>query len=101
MWRTFLVEQRALVAGLDALVGVIPSVRAPTLVIADPKDTMVPIVTAQALHELLPVSELQLINGGGHQLPRRNPLAVSQSIIGFLDRLPEQDRLPLGHLAIA
>lgn len=101
MWRTFLVEQRALVARLDALVGVIPSVRAPTLVIADPKDTMVPIVTAQALHKLLPVSELQLINAGGHQLPRRNPLAVSQSIIGFLDHLPEQDRLSAGHLAIA
>ena len=101
MWRTFLVEQRALVADLDALVGDIPSVRAPTLVIADPKDTMVPIVTAQALHKLLPVSELQLINAGGHQLPRRNPLAVSQSIIGFLDHLPEQDRLSAGHLAIA
>jgi hypothetical protein len=47
MWRTFLVEQRALVAGLDALVGVIPRARAHA-VIADPKDTMVPIVTAQA-----------------------------------------------------
>jgi pimeloyl-ACP methyl ester carboxylesterase len=62
---------------------------------------MVPIVTAQALHELLPVSELQLINGGGHQLPRRNPLAVSRSIIGFLEHLPEQDRSSAGHLAIA
>jgi hypothetical protein len=42
-----------------------------------------------------------LINGGGHQLPRRNPLAVSQSIIGFLGHLPEQDRLSAGHPAIA
>ena len=101
MWRTFLIEQRALVANLDTLVGVIPSVRAPTLVIADPKDAMVPVVTAQEFHKLLPVSELQLINGGGHQLIRRNPFAVSQSIIGFLDHLPEQDRLSAGHLAIA
>jgi hypothetical protein len=29
-----------------------------------------------------------LINGGGHQLIRRNPFAVSQSIIGFLGHLP-------------
>jgi pimeloyl-ACP methyl ester carboxylesterase len=101
MWRTFLVEQRALVTNLDALVGVIPSVRAPTLVIADPKDTMVPVETAQALHELLPVSDLHLITGGGHQLPRRNPFAVSQSIIRFLDHLPDQDRLSADHLAIA
>jgi hypothetical protein len=42
-----------------------------------------------------------LINGGGHQLIRRNPFAVSQSIISFLDHLPEQDRLSAGHLAIA
>jgi hypothetical protein len=42
-----------------------------------------------------------LINGGGHQLIRRNPFAVSQSIIGFLDHLAEQDRLSAGHLAIA
>ena len=75
--------------------------RAPTLVIADPKDAMVPVVTAQEFHKLLPVSELQLINGGGHQLIRRNPFAVSQSIIGFLDHLPEQDRLSAGHLALA
>jgi pimeloyl-ACP methyl ester carboxylesterase len=101
MWRTFLAEQRALVADLDDLVGVIPSVRTPTLVIADPKDTMVPVVTAHALQKLLPVSDLQLLNGGGHQLPRRNPSAVSQSIIGFVDHLPEQDRLSAGHLAIA
>ena len=89
MWRTFLIEQRALVADLDALVEVIPSVRAPTLVIADPKDTMVPVATAHALHALLPNSNLRLISGGGHQLPRRNPRAVSRSITGFLDPLSE------------
>jgi pimeloyl-ACP methyl ester carboxylesterase len=95
MWRTFLIEQRALVADLDALVDVIPSVRAPTLVIADPKDSMVPVATAHALHELLPNSDLRLISGGGsHQLPRRNPQAVSQSINGFLDHFSELDRPP-------
>jgi pimeloyl-ACP methyl ester carboxylesterase len=94
MWRTFLIEQRALVADLDALVDVIPSVHLPTLVIADPKDTMVPVATAHALHELLPNSTLRLISGGGHQLPRRNPSAVSQSINGLLDRLNDLGRLP-------
>jgi pimeloyl-ACP methyl ester carboxylesterase len=91
MWRTFLVEQRALVADLDALVALIPSVHAPTLIVADPKDTIVPVATAHALHELLPESELYLINGGGHQLPRRNAIAVSDSMTRFLDRIGALD----------
>ena len=46
LWRTFLTEQRALLRELDELEHAIASVQAPVLVLADPKDTVVPFETA-------------------------------------------------------
>lgn len=87
MWRTFLVEQRALVHGLEDLVSALPSVLAPTLVLADPTDSIVPLATAKELTRLLPHSELQLIDEGGHHLPRRVPQEVASAITAFLAKL--------------
>jgi pimeloyl-ACP methyl ester carboxylesterase len=84
VWRTFLTEQRALVKGLDDLVDSIPQVRAPTLVLADPNDTVIPLSTARALCELLVDARLQLIPEGGHHLPRRTAQAVAEAIGAFL-----------------
>ena len=49
LWRTFLTEQRALLRELDEPEHAIASVRAPVLVLADPKDTVVPFETARRL----------------------------------------------------
>jgi pimeloyl-ACP methyl ester carboxylesterase len=89
MWRTFLVEQRALVRGLDELVAGISKVTAPTLLLADPGDTMVPIATAYALRDLIAGSRLQLVNDAGHHLPRRTPQAVAEAITEFLQFMDE------------
>jgi pimeloyl-ACP methyl ester carboxylesterase len=87
MWRTFLTEQRALVRGLDDLVSALPSMSAPTLVLADPEDGMVPIATARALARLLPRAQLELIEEGGHHLPRQTPQAVADAIAVLLERV--------------
>lgn len=84
IWRTFLVEQRALVRELDELVALIPSVRAPALLLADPKDNVVPVHTARRLARALPNGRLRLIEGAGHHLPRRAPDAVAGAITAFL-----------------
>jgi pimeloyl-ACP methyl ester carboxylesterase/uncharacterized membrane protein YbhN (UPF0104 family) len=84
LWRTFLVEQRALLHELDGLVSAIPSVQAPVLLIADPGDTLVPIDTARRLAEALPDSRLQLVEGPGHHLPRRAPDVVAEAIVAFM-----------------
>ena len=54
------------------------------LVLADPRDTLVPVETARRLAQSLPDARLQLINGAGHHLPRRAPGAVADAIGAFL-----------------
>jgi 3-oxoadipate enol-lactonase len=84
LWRTFLAEQRVLVRELDELVTSIPSVKAPVLLLADPKDMLVPVGTARRLAEALPDARLQLVEGAGHHLPRRAPAAVADAITAFV-----------------
>jgi pimeloyl-ACP methyl ester carboxylesterase len=84
LWRTFLTEQRALLRELGELEHAIASVRAPVLVLADPKDTIVPFETARQLARTLPDARLQLVEGTGHHLPRRAPEVVADAIVAFL-----------------
>jgi pimeloyl-ACP methyl ester carboxylesterase len=84
LWRTFLTEQRALVRELDELVTSVPSVKAPVLLLADPKDTLVPVSTARRLAEALPDARLQLVEDAGHHLPRRASATVADAITAFV-----------------
>ncbi len=84
LWRTFLTEQRTLLCELDELEHAIASVRAPVLVLADPKDTVVPFETARRLARALPDARLQLVEGAGHHLPRRAAAVVADAIVAFL-----------------
>jgi pimeloyl-ACP methyl ester carboxylesterase len=87
LWRTFLAEQRALVRELDQLTSLLPGIRAPVLLLADPRDKVVPAQTARRLEQSLPEARLQLIRGSGHDLPRRAPGRVANAITGFLASL--------------
>src|SRR5580704_15873207 len=84
LWRTFLTEQRALLRELDALEHAIGSVRVPVLVLADPRDAVVPFETARRLVCALPDAHLQVVEGAGHHLPRRAAAAVADAIVAFL-----------------
>jgi pimeloyl-ACP methyl ester carboxylesterase/uncharacterized membrane protein YbhN (UPF0104 family) len=84
LWRTFLTEQRALLRELGALEHAIASVRVPVLVLADPRDTIVPYETARRLVRALPDARLRLVQGAGHHLPRRAPEAVVEAIVAFV-----------------
>ena len=84
LWRTFLVEQRALLRELGELAAAAVSVRVPVLLIADPADKVVPVKTSHKLDALLPDSRLILVEGTGHHLPRRAPGAVADAITAFL-----------------
>ncbi len=90
LWRSFLTEQRALVSELDELTAALPGIRRPTLVLADPQDTLVPVQTARDLAARLPEARLQLVTGIGHQLPRRGAAQVAAAIIPFLAELDNQ-----------
>jgi pimeloyl-ACP methyl ester carboxylesterase len=90
LWRTFLTEQRALLGELGELEHAIASVQAPVLLLADPRDTLVPLDTARRLARALPDARLQLIDGAGHHLPRRAPDAVADAIAAFLAAAEQQ-----------
>ena len=83
-WRTFLTEQRALIRELNVLTAVLPSVRAPVLVLTDPDDSLVPLDTARRLAQALPDARLQLVGDAGHHLPRRAAAVVADAIAAFL-----------------
>jgi len=53
------------------------------LLLADPADQIVPIMTAQRLVTELPDARLRLISDAGHHLPRRAPGAVVEAIAEF------------------
>ncbi len=58
LWRTFLIEQRALLRELAELDAAAESVQVPVLLIADPADRVVPVKTSHRLAEMLPDARL-------------------------------------------
>ncbi len=87
LWRTFLAEQRALLREMGQLVASLPLVKAPVLLLADPADKLVPVGTACQLASSLRSARLQLVEGAGHQLPRRIPVVVADALVAFLGSL--------------
>lgn len=87
LWRTFLIEQRQLVCEAASFEALARQIQAPVLLMADPKDALVPFRTAVALSRSLPDAELRPIEGVGHHLPLRAPAEVAAAIAGLLDSL--------------
>jgi uncharacterized protein (TIRG00374 family) len=88
-WHAFLTEQRALLSELAELEDALPSIGVPVLLLADPADQIVPIMTAQRLVSELPDARLRLISDAGHHLPRRAPGAVTEAVAEFIATLAE------------
>lgn len=84
-WRSFLLEQRELVGAEAALTARLTQVRAPAVVLADPRDRVVPVAAARALHAALPGSQLVLAARGGHHLPRRAAADVVAATTSLAD----------------
>jgi pimeloyl-ACP methyl ester carboxylesterase len=80
LWRTFLVEQRALIEELPEVNARLGRVRAPTVVLAGERDRVVPARTARALAAAIPGAELRLLPASTHELPQAAPEAVAAAI---------------------
>ncbi len=87
LWRSFLIEQRALVHELGELTASLPSVLQPVLLLADPEDTLIPVRTTHQLAALLPDARVQLVQQIGHHLPRRGAAQIAAAIVEFLTAL--------------
>ncbi|HEY2314561.1 MAG TPA: alpha/beta hydrolase [Streptosporangiaceae bacterium] len=91
LWRTFLTEQRALVGEIADLTASLPDVRQPTLLLADPADTLIPVETTYQLAAALPDARVELVHNIGHHLPLRGAAVTAARIASFLAAL---DGLP-------
>ncbi len=87
LWRSFLIEQRALVHELGDLSASLAGVHQPVLLIADPDDTLIPVGTTHQLAAALPDARVQLLSQIGHHLPRRGAPQIAAAITDFLAAL--------------
>jgi pimeloyl-ACP methyl ester carboxylesterase len=88
VWRSFLVEQRALIRELPAITDVLGRVTVPTQVITGKQDQLIPGRTAQALRAGIPHASGHQIEGG-HDLQLRRPLEVAELVSDFARPLLE------------
>jgi pimeloyl-ACP methyl ester carboxylesterase len=80
LWRTFLVEQRALVRQLPLLDGALSTVDCQVRVVAGTEDTVIPRRTVETLGQRLSGARVSWVDGGGHDLPLHSPAPVAAAI---------------------
>jgi pimeloyl-ACP methyl ester carboxylesterase len=91
LWRTFLTEQRSLVGEIDDLTASLADVHQPTLLLADPRDAVIPVESTYQLAAALPDARVELVHNIGHHLPVRGAAKTAARITQFLAAL---DGLP-------
>ena len=79
-WRSFEIEQRALLRDLPALERRLREIRVPTTIVSGTADTVVPPRASRLLAEQIPGARLELLEGAGHLLPHRHPDAVARAV---------------------
>jgi pimeloyl-ACP methyl ester carboxylesterase len=85
VWRSFLLEQRALIRELPRITAALPLIAAPTMVISGNSDSVIPARTATGLVAAIEHSTRHEIEGG-HDLQLRQPAAVAELIAGWAVR---------------
>jgi pimeloyl-ACP methyl ester carboxylesterase len=83
-WRSFLIEQRALVHQLPLLDGALSVVDCPVRVVAGTEDPAVPRRTVEAIAKRVPGTVVSWVDGAGHELPLRAPEPVAAAIRDML-----------------
>ena len=79
-WRSFTVEQRALVSELPELVRELPSVSCPVEIVAGRRDRVVPPAAVRQLARALPGAGVTWVPDAGHMLPWEQPELVAAVI---------------------
>lgn len=80
VWRSFLVEQDALLRELPTLLDGLEQIALPTVIVAGTRDRVVPFATARALADRIPNAELVTVQGGGHLLHRTHPEVIADAV---------------------
>jgi pimeloyl-ACP methyl ester carboxylesterase len=80
VWRSYVIEQRALVYELPGLGPGLAAIRAPTAVVVGGADKIVPPSTSERLAATIPGARLVRVPGVGHLLPRERPETVAAAV---------------------
>lgn len=67
------------------LMGEIPKIRTPTLIVCGEGDRLTPVKYARFLHENIPGSALAVIPGAGHMVMLERPMEFTRALTAFLD----------------
>ena len=98
VWRSFLLEQRALIAGLPEVNAALPLITAPTAVISGDRDSMIPPATPARLLAAIGHSTGSQVEAG-HDLQLRRPAEVAELIAGWAAELLGPALGPAGRAA--
>ena len=80
-WRSFVVEQRALVRDLPLLESRLGAISAPTRIVVGSGDRVVPLESAARLAEQIPAADLVVLDGAGHLLAQQQPRRLAELIL--------------------
>jgi pimeloyl-ACP methyl ester carboxylesterase len=95
VWRSFLLEQRALIRELPRTTAALPQITVPTTVISGNSDSMIPARTAAGLLAAIEHSTGHQLDGG-HDLQLRRPAEVAELIAGWVAQRFEESSRPAG-----
>jgi pimeloyl-ACP methyl ester carboxylesterase len=90
-WRSYVIEQRALVDELPALAPGLGRIRASTVVLVGDSDRIVRPATGERLAAAIPGARLLRVPGAGHLLPQQRPDAVAAAVADVADVLDVAD----------
>jgi pimeloyl-ACP methyl ester carboxylesterase len=79
-WRSFVVEQRALIREIDGLAARLPEVVAPAVVLSGELDFVVAPEVGRQLAASLPRADFRLVDRAGHVMQAEAPQAVADAI---------------------
>ena len=82
VWRSFLLEQRALIAGAPEIDAALPLITAPTMVISGDRDSMIPPATPEGLLAAIGHSTGHQVEAG-HDLQLRRAAEVAELVAGW------------------
>jgi pimeloyl-ACP methyl ester carboxylesterase len=84
-WRSFLIEQRALIAEIQRLDERLTSITAPTRVLIGADDVLVAPAVGRELAERIPMATCEVVAGSGHVLPVEKPQAIVDAVRDLID----------------
>lgn len=84
---TFAGQIRALLQRPDAS-SVLRALQMPTLVLCGRQDSWAPVAQHEAMHALIPVARLAIVEDAGHMAPMEQPAAVASAMLRWLQERP-------------